>query len=495
MKIVLLLVAIASFASIAATPSVQVLDAVEGFNTKPSVPAALIETSDSLFTDIASKNARGRVSKIRLGESKDLLKTIYSSSFSRFAQLQQQIPQGIFVTNGTVTLAQIAKRFPDSVEKQSEKTFVAHLPIIIDIGGALRIEAGQTLKLSANTGSFIHNSGELLLNNATLLGWDVSNKSASVAHTDNSRFRPFVIAFGGSKTLVTSATIASLGFEQSSSYGFTARTATTAALNMLSSSERHVAEQPPAIKIVDSSFADMFVGIYLDGASNSQIVNTKITNSRDTGLLVTNDANGIYIADNTVAQTKTKHGIAVSTGASGVFIFNNNLHSNARNGLLIDRVTSPVTVAFNAIHANRKDGIGVYESSGSQIYGNKIYNNQINAIRLRSSTDTKLLHNIALSNRGAAVYVQQRIDVNNEQTYPLASSTVFGGLMVENRGGAIFASGFENLVLGNLRVENNGSRPYRGELESVTADIILNTWKDNTAALVSLSEQEQGSQQ
>ena len=494
MRIALLIVALASFASFATTPSVQVLDVADQYDTKPRIPNALIEKSDSLFADIASKQTRGRVSKIRLGESKDLLKTIYSSSFSDFAQLQQQIPQGIFVTSGTVTLAQIAKKFPDNIEKQGTKDFIAHLPIIIDIGGALRIEGGQTLKLSANTGSFLHNSGELYLNNATLLGWDQSTTSASVASAANNRFRPFVIAFGGSKTLVKSSTIASLGFEQSSSYGFTARTATLAALNMLSPTERRVAEQPPAIKVVDSSFADMFVGVYLDGASNSQIINTKITNSRDTGILITNDANGIYIADNTVAQTKTKHGIAISTGASDVFVFNNNLHSNTRNGLLIDRVTSPVIVAFNSIHANYKDGIGVYESSGSQIYGNKIYKNQINGIRVRSSTATQLLHNIALSNRGAAVYIQQRIGADGKPRFPLTSSTVFGGLMVENRGGAIFASGFEDLVLGNLRVENNGSRPYRGELESVTADIILNTWKDNTAALVSLSEQEQGSQ-
>lgn len=444
---------------------------------KPEIPQGI--PLEQFGKDVAPRQ-QGKIEILRLADSKDLLKTIYSSSFVRFAQLQQQIPQGIVLTDGNITLERLSSELPNIVEKRSNGDFLARLPIIIDIGAELVINNSQRLLLARDKGVFIHNNGTLTVIGGSIFGWDLTTKTMSDYAGDVSLFRPFIIAFGGSVTRLKSASIGALGFDESSSYGFTVRTATPATLDRLSPRERQIVEKPPVVFVQDSQFSDMYVGLYMDGAVDSYVVDSDIADSIDTGILIANQSRNITLLRNAVSGTQNKHGIVVSTGAEKSVVMHNKVYLNERSGVLIDRLASPALIAFNDIHANGKDGISVYESFTPEIYGNRVYKNRSHGIRVRGSQAAKLHHNIILSNQGAGVYLHNA--ASNSDTE--ASAEVLGGLIVENASGAVYANDQTSLILGGLKIENNGAQEYRGDLTSKTGDIIVATWKDGTAALI-----------
>lgn len=474
MRILLLLLIGLSSAAHAASVSVTSI-AMPEYLEKPNLQVELAAVQSSMAND-----TKGQVALIRLADSKDLLKTIYSSSFVRFAQLQQQIPQGLLVTKGRVTLQQLASQYPTVIVKQSENDYLARLPIIIDIDAGLTLSDKQRLLLSTDRGSFVHNNGELIVDGGAIIGWDSRTGNASRFSGDSSEFRAFIIAFGGSSSHFNRATIASLGFDASSSYGFTARTATVATLNMLSSAERKIVEKPPRVAIQSSEFSDMYVGVYMDGASDSYIIDSAVKDSIDTGVQVANQSRNINIVRNTVSGTRLKHGIVVSTGVEQSTVMHNTVTTSTRSGILLDRLTSSATVAFNDVNGNRKDGISVYESQAPILYGNRVYKNGSHGIRVRSSQNAMLQHNIILGNQGSAVYLHRNDSSEDSQS----TAQVLGGLMVENASGAIYASGQQELIIGALKTEGNGAQEFRGDLTAKAGDIIVATWKEGTAALV-----------
>jgi poly(beta-D-mannuronate) C5 epimerase len=474
MKYAIFAVLWVSFASFGAQFNVSSITVPVGATQQPILPESFYSKEQLLASYSVTKDT-AQTQVIRLSETKDLLKTIYSANFVRFAELQQQIPQGILITGGSIKLSQLSQRFPKWLTKVNTNTFLALIPIIIDVSGEFIIEEKQTLLLSQQKGSFVHNNGKLLVNKARVVGWNERRQSNSQYNGNPSTFRPFIIGFGGSESIFIDSSFQSLGFEDPSSYGITIRTATPAALKMLSPNEKKKVSTPPILNVIGSNFDDMFTGVYMDGAHLSQITQSIFTNSVINGIHIHSQSTDILIKQNDVSGTKAKHGIVVSNDSSNIVIVRNKTHGNFRSGLLFNQQSNKNLVAYNDSYNNGGDGISIYESNDILFYGNKVYQNKSHGIRVRGALRAKLHQNIILGNRGAAVYF------NSKQPSEKTSGEVFGGLMVGNKSGAIFAENIKMLDLGALKTENNGSRTFRGDLENLTADIIATTWKDAKA--------------
>ncbi|WP_100643163.1 right-handed parallel beta-helix repeat-containing protein [Alteromonas facilis] len=484
MRAIFIIALLASLSISASAVEVESVNIPVGANIHPQVPDELLALSES---SAQSSTSRGKSSLIRLSESKDILKAIYSANFARFADMQNQIPLGILIEEGDVSLSRLSKQFPQWViAENTTNTYLAKLPIIIDVGAQLSLNNNDTLKLSQNHGSFIHNSGTLNIIGAKVSGWNETNNQTSKFNGDPSHFRPFIIGFGGSKTYISNAHIESLGYDESSSYGLTIRTATAAALNMLNAAERSIAERAPSIIIKNSTVMDLFTGIYLSGANNSAIVDNRFEGNTSNGIHVHHDSSYILINRNSVLGTKNKHGIVISSGVTNSFVTRNSVQNNAKSGIVIDKLSMHNLVAYNDISHNGSDGISVYESDSNRLYGNRSYQNGGHGIRVRSAQSTLIHHNILLANQGAGVYLH--LKHANDNAPPISNNFVWGeiigGLMVENSSGAIYSEQTFELVIGEIRAENNGSRAFRGDLELFEAAIINASWRDGTAAKI-----------
>ncbi|WP_165870424.1 right-handed parallel beta-helix repeat-containing protein [Alteromonas sediminis] len=466
--------------------------------TKPIIPDYTVYTPDAVREKITLPQRQATVSIDRLEASREYLRSVYSRNFLMFANIQKQLPRGIFIDGGRITLTALSEQLPRLVKRLDSGMFVARLPIIIEADAALLIEPGDTLRLSAERGAFIHSNGKLVVDSARVEGWLESTNSYSVYSGDEKAFRPFIQSYGGSETFLINAKFTSLGHDSGGSYGISLKSASPKLLTKLSGAERQQTAKPPTGYIVDSEFNDLYFGFYSFGAKDVVIVGNRYNNNIIYGIDPHDYSVNLLIADNTVVGTQ-RHGIIVSRHVNDSFIVHNVSKNNARTGIMVERESRNNVVAFNETYNNQGDGITIYESPNNLVFGNRVYDNADHGIRVRNSTDIKLHHNIVLNNRGAGVYFhvrdlsyQTERDLNIDPYRMESSGEVIGGLIAYNNSGGIFSEKALSLTLAQLRLESNGSRPFRGDLEQHYAAIKVTTWDSQNAAQVVFEHQQAG---
>ncbi|WP_100656518.1 right-handed parallel beta-helix repeat-containing protein [Alteromonas flava] len=442
-------------------------------NPNASTIAAYTESS-SLLPAVVSTEVK------RLSEAKDVLKTIYSASFTRMAEQQGQIPQGILLNQGSISLPKLHQRHPNWLRKVDDKQYVAELPIIVDIGAELVISDNQILTLSNQKGSFLHNSGRLLITDAVVQG--------SAEQSQHSDFQPFIFSFGGSTTVVVNSTVRQLGFNETSSYGFSIRPATSAALQMLTGNERLQLARAPRLYVENSRFENLYIGIQADGVKDSAIKNSQVSHSQFDGIQILATASPMHISNNTIEQSK-RHGLFLSDAVKASRVSDNQILLNGGAGIHIEQASANNVIAYNEIFQNATDGIGVYEANENRLYGNRIYQNGSHGIRLRSALSSQLQQNILLANQGSGVFIYAKDDETlGADLSASAVSEVIGGLMIGNQRGAITSEAPYSLLLGDLKLENNGRKAFRGRLELLEGAIVSATLTTNSAALIQFEE-------
>jgi poly(beta-D-mannuronate) C5 epimerase len=96
-------------------------------------------------------------------------------------------------------------------------------PLLVSPGAGLVIagapERPLRLRLVQESGAYIVNTGRLHIAWARIVGWSFSTQAA--AETDGAGFRPFIVGFGASETVVLHSELHHLGFFGTKSYGLT----------------------------------------------------------------------------------------------------------------------------------------------------------------------------------------------------------------------------------------------------------------------------------
>lgn len=478
-----------------ATDKVQVLPLPADVSVKPLLPDYSVHTPSSVRAQISLPTAKAKVLVNRLDESKRYLRSVYSENFLIFAKKQKQLPQGVIIQDGAITLQELSDLLPNTLIRKDSGAILARLPIIIETGAALHLEPKDNLQLSAERGVFLHNNGILVIDSANVEGWLESTNSRSLYSGDDKQFRPFILSYGGSQSYFISSSFHALGYKSGGSYGLSLKGAAPEYLASITEQERAKIGMPPTGYIVDSEFRDIYYGFYCFEAKDVVIASNRYYDNIVYGIDPHDFSTNLLIAANTVIGTKVRHGIIVSRHVNDSFIINNVTHGNNRTGIMVDRESKNNIVAFNEVYNNKGDGITIYESSDNLIYGNRVYNNLEHGVRVRNSIGIQIFQNIVLNNQGAGVYFHTRDlsyqtyrDLNLDPYTMDSSGAVIGGLIAYNRNGAIFSEGASTLVLGQLRMESNGNEPYRGELHTHTAAITLATWERDKAVRISFEK-------
>ena len=206
-----------------------------------------------------------------------------------------------------------------------------------------------------------------------------------------------MLTWGGSETWIANTKMASMGYDQSKSYGISISQYTPNTAKILKRAE-------PTGWIIDSEFSDMWYGFYCYETRDFVVKGNTYRDNIVYGIDPHDRSHGLIIAENDVYGTKKKHGIIISREVDNSFIFRNKSHDNKLSGVVLDRNSVGNIVAYNEIYQNHTDGITLYESGNNLLWGNRVIANRRHGIRVRNSVNIKLYENIATGNGLMGVY-------------------------------------------------------------------------------------------
>lgn len=365
---------------------------------KPKLPNLSGYTQQAMQKKIV-RSKPGKVAIKRIMQEDSLKEFIGGDNkMAEWVARQHGIPQAIFIEDGYMTLQELAKKVPKQyLSETSPGVFLARLPIVVTKNGIFEIDRKTSeLRLSQEAGSFLVNDNKLFIANTRLTGWSEKANGPSTFKTPK-EFRPFLLSWGGTETYMFNTKVASLGYNNSKSYGISISQYTP---NMKAQMNR----PEPTGWIVNSEFSDMWYGFYCYETRDFVVKSNTYRDNIIYGIDPHDRSHGLIIADNTVHGTKKKHGIIVSREVNDSFIINNKSYENHLSGIVLDRNSVNNLVAYNETYRNHSDGITLYESGDNLLWGNRVFANKRHGIRVRNSTNIKLYENLAIGNGLMGVY-------------------------------------------------------------------------------------------
>ncbi len=364
----------------------------------PKLPDLTGYTAQAVAAKIDRRKHGKIVVKRMLQE--DVLKEFIGgdNKMAEWVNRQHGIPQAIFVEDGYVNLTELVQKLPKQyIRETAPGVYLARLPIVVGHNGIFEVDKQtKELRLSQEGGAFLVNDGKLFLRDTRVLGWREADNGPSTFR-DPKDFRPFLLSWGGTETYLVNTVMASMGYNQSKSYGVSISQYTP---NMTAQMGRG----QPTGWIIGSTFSDMWYGFYCYETADFVVKSNTYHDNIIYGIDPHDRSHGLIIADNTVYGTKKKHGIIVSREVNNSFIFNNRSYDNHLSGVVIDRNSVGNLVAYNKIYKNHTDGITLYESADNLLWGNMLLGNKRHGIRVRNSTNIRLYENKALGNGLTGVY-------------------------------------------------------------------------------------------
>jgi len=365
---------------------------------KPVLPDLKGYTAEAALKKIV-RNKPGKVTVSRMMEETGLKEFIGGDNkMAEWVNRQRGIPQAIMISDGYVSLQDLARKVPKQfLNEVSPGVYVARLPILIKETGIFEIDSKtKELRLSQEKGSFIVSEGKMLITHTQVNAWSEARNSLAT-YRKPEEFRPFLLTWGGSETWIANTKMASMGYDQSKSYGISISQYTPNTAKILKRAE-------PTGWIIDSEFSDMWYGFYCYETRDFVVKGNTYRDNIIYGIDPHDRSHGLIIAENDVYGTKKKHGIIISREVDNSFIFRNKSHNNKLSGVVLDRNSVGNIVAYNEIYQNHTDGITLYESGNNLLWGNRVIANRRHGIRVRNSVNIKLYENVAMGNGLMGVY-------------------------------------------------------------------------------------------
>ena len=206
------------------------------------------------------------------------------------------------------------------------------------------------------------------------------------------------------------------------------------------------------------------LGTDLDDAHGNTVIGNTVYDNNNSGVML-HGVDRTYIYSNTIYSMNTDHGIHLSGTACLNEINNNNIYSNAGNGVYFDSMGClSNAVLSNSIYNNVNNGVQINDSDNTRIYRNRIARNSFRGIYFTGNAiGAVILHNTIYSNQDSAVTVTNNGNVfvtnnilSDNQQYGLNQSagtlTADYNLLWNNSAGA-----WNGTITGNSHVWTNNS--------------------------------------
>ena len=411
---------------------------VEGLDLPaPVLPDIARFNEQAVMAKIGSRTA-GRVRYQRLVETPELHEfTGQDGRMEQWAARQTSNPRVIVVEGGYVTPRDLARALPpEHFEQVSEGVFVLRMPLIVARGATLHLdEQTREFRMSEERAAFMVNDGRLFITGSALLGWREADKGPATFR-DGSRFRPFLLSWGGTETYIVRSRVSHLGYDASKSYGVSISQFSPGITKKMNRAH-------PTGWLLDSEFADNWYAFYCYEADDIVIARNVYRDNIVYGIDPHDRSSRLIIAENEVTGTRKKHGIITSRSVNDSWIFRNRVSGSGLSGIVLDRASVRNVVADNTVFGNKSDGITIYESADNLLWGNHVIGNGRHGIRVRNSTNINLYRNRCISNGLNGIYGHIKDLTGTDRNMMLdpfeqsVSLIVVGGQLTQNARGPV----------------------------------------------------------
>ncbi|WP_041523922.1 right-handed parallel beta-helix repeat-containing protein [Gilvimarinus agarilyticus] len=349
--------------------------------------------------------------------------------FSVIAGYQQHHPRALSLTEGHYTLSELAKAVNNETILRAHKDgFLLSYPLQILPGASLSVE-NTTLYLAAYSGTALINRGDFQLNSSRLTVWQGDRAPSSVPN-----YRPFLVAWAGSRTWLLDSHLDRLGYNANLSRGVT----------VTRSKDQSTADAAPQLLVRSSRFSDMTSAIDLNGA-DALIQQAEFDNNRHYGV----DAADSRVAINASQfNTASVNSLIRVTGSSDMFISSCRLDRAAKHGVEWLSSTGSLVVRDSVIAGAAGHAITVAESepgkSGALVLqGNILARNGKSGLNLENFTSAVLRDNTFSGNDDYA------ISYRNEQDAPESELLLQNNRFVQSAQPALRTQNVARLALLN----------------------------------------------
>lgn len=407
---------------------------------EPKFPDLAHYTLDAVLEKAQAQRAtRGRVRYQRLAEVLELSEfSGRDNRLAEWARRQNQNPRALILEGGYLRPSDLLSMLPaEDFREVEDGVYLLRLPLIVAHGATLHLDAQtRDFRLSEERGAFLVNDGQLFITGSALTGWREADNAPARASQDGTRFRPFLLAWGGSHTYIAGSRVTSLGYDASKSYGVSLSQYTPGLV-------KRMRRAPPTGWIIDSTFTDLWFGFYCYEAEHVMILRNTYRQSVVYGIDPHDRSRHLVIADNRIEDTRLKHGLIVSREVNDSWILRNHATRSGLSGIVLDRSSSHNVVAHNTASNNAADGFTIYESPDNLLWHNHAVRNARHGFRVRNSMRIKLYGNHAVSNGSSGVYGHVSDLTGTDRNLQLdpfeatVSLVVVGGRLVHNHSGPI----------------------------------------------------------
>lgn len=347
-----------------------------------------------------------------------------SGLFKVIADYQSQHPQVLRIDAGSIDLAQLERAVANpKVLTRHKDGFLLSYPLLIGAKAALLIEDSH-LYLNSRSGAALINLGQLRLQRSHLQSW------SGATEPDQPRlFRPFIMAWAGSLTLIEHSSLTRLGYNAHLTRGLSSRRSPQqgadtgpARLLIRDSQLREMAsgaELHDALALIDnSSFDDIQQyaidlhdsrlslrqnrirqvhnqsAIRIGGTSSGDVTHNLIVASGKSAIEVVAQSGDLSLRDNLIGNSGSS-GIRLQdrpAQADGRLLLTGNLIANSHGSGIDAQNISAALIIGNRISASPEYAISL-RNSGSQPSEIGLFNNRLASIgksMIRSHGVTRL---------------------------------------------------------------------------------------------------------
>lgn len=437
--------------------------------TWPKIPDLSTYTSSEVINnknemcDLDAPKQSSIKSMRKLEELEDELYETYkfTSNFQKSFTVPNHRPDPLTLAleQGCFSLNELAENYPHFIVGLSANEFVARVPISIRENAVLVLDSLE-LRLSTLDGAIISNSGEFFSIDSRVLGWNESENTPS-HFVAKEHFRPYYVAWGGSRTWMLRSEFSYLGYPVKKSYGIS--------FSQYGVNRKHYPE--PTGWILESIFKQNYFGLYTYEAQDLVIVANEYVDNIVYGIDPHDFSHGLVIAYNEVRDTREKHGIIFSRSVVDSWVIGNFTHNNKGSGIVMDRQASRNYILNNVSQANGGDGISYYESPDNFSYGNTLQGNRRNGYYIRNSVNTRSVNDTIQANERLGVLVFSTPLIFDYRDYVLdpyeqrVSLSAYDMKLHNNKTGVLKAEGnIEQLEIVNPDIKTSVTPLFKGSI-------------------------------
>jgi poly(beta-D-mannuronate) C5 epimerase len=357
---------------------------------------------------------------------------VNSGLFKTIADYQNEHPRILQLDAGSIDLAQLTRAVANpKILARHKDGYLLSYPLLIGAEAALLVEDSR-LYLNSRSGAALINLGQLRLQRSHLQSW-----SGEIAPAHPPLFRPFVMAWAGSLTLIEHSTLSRLGYNAHLTRGLSSRR----------SPQQNSRVGPARILIRDSQLREMASGAELHDAL-VLIDNSSFADIQQYAIDLHNSR--LSLRQNRIRQVRNQSAIRIS-GASSGDVTQNLIIASGKSAIEVLAQSGDLSLLDNLIGNSGSSGIRLQDrppQAGGRLLvaGNLIANSH------GSGIDAE--------NIGAALIAGNRINASPEYAISLRSSRpqpgrigLFDNRLANIGKSMIRSQGIANLQLGGNRFE------------------------------------------